>query len=579
VKLRLGLAPPFGRIATGWLWLALLVPIALAYGQLNGFAGTEGQFLIRQDLPVFALCILTVALIGWTPRAWLARGAVLTGFAPAAWPLLLAAVVAIAGAAGVWLVFGGYTLSLDEFLADFDARIFAHGAPMAPLDPAWRAYAPALEPMYILPVPHHDFWVSGYLPVNAAFRALAGQAGAAWLLNPLLSGFSVIATWAIGRRLWPDRPGLGLAAAALLGGSAQLILMGMTAYAMPAHLALNLAWLWLFLRGGRLGHAGAMLAGFLASGLHQLIFHPLFAAPFVLQLWLDRRWRLAGLYTLAYAAIGLFWTEYWRIALALLGEANGGGSAAGGWILDRALAALGQIRIGYPGAMAESLVRFVTWQNPLTAPLALLGTAAAIGAKGHLRALALGVCLTLLAMQLLEPTQTHGWGYRYAHGLLGSICLIAAWTWARLTDALDAEARAVARGGFVAACAVSLLVLTPIRAWQAWSYARPYAAAYALIRSAPEPVVIVDDREPWFDAGTVVRNDPFLVGRPTVLMLSGLDETEVRDFCRGGPVGFFDGRQAGALGAETVDVYVDPKLPRLRSLMARLGCGRPLRTG
>jgi hypothetical protein len=413
--------------------------------------------------------------------------------------------------------------------------------------------------------------------VNAALRALAGRIGAAWLVNPILSGFSVVATYAVARRLWPQKPQLALVAAALLASSSQLIVTSMTAYAMPAHLAFNLAWLWLFLRGGRLGHLGAMAIGFLATGLHQLLFHPLFVAPFIAQLWLDRRWRLAGAYTLAYALIGIFWIEFWRIELSWLGEsANAAGAVGDGWLLDRLVAILRPMQPGYFGAMAESLVRFVSWQNPLTAPLALVGGLAAFKARGHARSLVLGVAATLLAMLLLAPTQTHGWGYRYLHGLLGSVCLIAAWTWSRLTDDLDLAGRAAARGGLTVACVAALLVLAPIRCWQAWSYSRPYAAANALIQRAPEPVVVVDDREPCFDAGTVVRNDPFLAHRPKVLLLSALDEGQLRSVCARGDVGFFDGRQAAALGAETIDVYVDPKLRRLRAEMSQLKCGRPL---
>jgi hypothetical protein len=40
--------------------------------------------------------------------------------------------------------------------------------------------------------------------------------------------------------------------------------MSMTPYAMSAHLALNLVWLWLFLRNTAASHAGAIAVGFLA---------------------------------------------------------------------------------------------------------------------------------------------------------------------------------------------------------------------------------------------------------------------------------------------------------------------------
>jgi hypothetical protein len=141
---RFGLARPFDTLAFSWLGIAavLLCGVVFGLGLQNG--GTE------------------------------ALG-------------VLAAIVFVVGALGARWLFGGYTLSLDEFLADFDARIFASGRLFAPIPPAWRDFSSALQPMYILPLPD-DVWASEYLPVNAAIRALASKAGAEDLVNPLLVG-------------------------------------------------------------------------------------------------------------------------------------------------------------------------------------------------------------------------------------------------------------------------------------------------------------------------------------------------------------------------------------------------------
>ena len=152
-------------------------------------------------------------------------------------------------------------------------------------------------------------------------------------------------------------------------------------------------------------------------------------------------------------------------------------------------------------------------------------------AKGAMRALFLGLLLTTLAMLLLIPTQVEGWGYRYLHGLMGSICLLAVWGWTRLTDALAKPARERAEAAFVAACAASLALLLPLRGWQAHQDSRPYALAAALIEKAPADVVIVDDDGLWFDSGSVVRNDPYLSNRPKVMVLEGLDEVNLRALC------------------------------------------------
>ena len=42
-----------------------------------------------------------------------------------------------------------------------------------------------------------------------------------------------------------------------------------------------------------IGHAGAIAVGAVACGLHQIVFHPLFVAPFILHLWFHKRRALA----------------------------------------------------------------------------------------------------------------------------------------------------------------------------------------------------------------------------------------------------------------------------------------------
>jgi hypothetical protein len=576
---RFGLPAPFGRLLYTWLFITAGLTVAFVYALRNKFTGVEAYFLLHHDLPVLVLMLAFVAALPFTPAlAAPARIAGWIGKRPGWTAAAIAVFCCVLGAAAAPLLFSGYTLSLDEFLANFDAAIFAHGELMAPIAPQWQPFAPALQPLYMLPVPNDDFWASGYLPVNAGMRALASLGHLDWLVNPALSGFSIFAVYGVGRRLWPDRPPLALGAAVLMATSSQLILMSMTAYAMPAHLAFNLAWLWLFLRGGKIDHALAVVVGFFAAGIHQLLFHPVFVAPFVLQLWLDRRWRLASFYTLAYAAICAFWVAYWKLDMQLTGVSmDGAVVSSGGLFLDRIVLLVEKVQLAAVGQMGQSLLRFVTWQNPLTTPLFITGAFAAWRAKGHLRALLLGVVLTLVAMLIFVPTQTHGWGYRYLHGLLGSICLLAIWAWSWLTDPLPAPRRAAAMTAFGLACALSVLILLPVRAWQAWAYVRPYAAASAWIHSAPAQVVIVDhEGTPGFDPGTVIRNTPYLDRWPKVLALEAMDPDDVRQICARYSVMVFRGPDAALIGMDTLPLTVTPRLQQLRDVMAQLKCGAPM---
>jgi hypothetical protein len=199
----------------------------------------------------------------------------------------------------------------------------------------------------------------------------------------------------------------------------------------------------------------------------------------------------------------------------------------------------------------------------------------AIWTRGPVRALVLGVLLTLIVMGVVTPTQTHGWGYRYMHGLLGSVCLTAAWAWSKLTDPLNAERRAAANGALVAACAVSLFVMTPVRAWQAWRYVAPYAAANAAIQNARSDVVLIDhNSDILFDMGTINRNDPLLARQPKVMALVEMDEPLVRQLCATHSVTIFNAQSALAFGIDTLPWHSPRRLVYLRGLLTQLHCGR-----
>jgi len=554
------------RILDAWLALTVALAAPLAQQLASGRIGNlTDLFLVKQDMPVLitiacaAACLrLLVAIVGRINpppgvtdavtepgRPALPRRPCLAVFA-------LAALCGLAAYAGAHAVYDGYALSMDEFMARFDAAILAHGQPMAAVTPAWRSFVVALQPVFTFHTAGGGFWWSSYLPMNAALQALGACAGDEAITSPMLAAVSVLAIWAVGRRLWPQRPAIAWWAAILLATSSQFLITAMTPYAMTAHLAFNLVWLWLFLRGGVAGHAGALMIALLACGLHQLIFHPMFAAPFVLQLWLDRRWRLAALYTLAYGLIATFWIHYWQGALAVVGAAPAApASVAASGFSAQALRLIGAFD---PAAgallMAANLIRFATWQNLLTPPLLVLSVVAAVRTGGATRALLAGIVLTAVAMFVLLPYQGHGWGYRYLHGLLGSACLLAAWRWSRMTERSAVGARS-AQAAFMAAAAVSLLVLFPLRAWQTHAFVHPYAAAEAAIRRSPAQIVLVDGVGYWFGRD-LVRNDPYLRNRPLVLYLGALTDRGARILCERYTVAVFDRDDAARFGIPIV---------------------------
>jgi hypothetical protein len=550
----MAVAPPASSAAARLIeplwsnWLTVMIPLgamAMATVLAVGTRSISDFFFWQQDglvaLAMTALLRLLTLTPGWKgPAAW-ERGRPTV--------FVLAIVVMIVAYAGVWIVLENYPLSMDEFMARFDARIFSSGHFAAPVPAEWRDYLPALQPTFLLHVPGDAFWVSNYLPVNAAFLALGSVLGSAQAVGPIWAGLSIVAVYGVGRELWPDRPRMALSAALLLATSSQFLITAMTPYAMSAHLALDLVWLWLVLKGGWRENGLAAVVAFLACGLHQLVFNLLFAAPFVLQMWLDRRWRPALWHTAAYAAICLFWIFYWPIMFKMLGvhgTATGSFGGPGAFVGQ----VLNLVRNFNPLAiplMAENLIRFATWQSLLTLPLALFAARFAIRSPGPLRCLLVGPILMLLTAFVVLPFQGHGWGYRYLHGFLGSVCLLAAWGWDRLIQDADPAGRKAAGWVFALAAIASVLLLFPLRAWQANQFLHPYAAAERAIQSTRANLVLVDSLGVLYGTD-LVRNDPLFQRRPVVVLYRGLDHEHLRRLCEIRDVALFSGPTALSYG-------------------------------
>jgi hypothetical protein len=488
---------------------------------------------------------------------------------------LAAAAVFAVGVAGVWLVFENYTLSLDEVMANFDAAIFRSGHLMARLPDEWLPYSEALFPKFVLETEGRRFVASAYLPVNALLRAGAGLLHAQALLNPLLAAISLVMTYAVGRQIWPQNPRRAAAGALILATSAQFLVMSMTSYAMTAHLAFNMTWLWLYLKNRRWTDALAILVGAAACGLHQVVFHPFFVGPFILELLFRRQWGRAAAFIVAYGVIGLFWISWWTFDFNVSGARPMTEHAAGAnYFINQINYFLGRGDAGNFGLMALNLVRFVTWQNILLAPLLFVGGKIAIDKGGPLRPMAIGLLVVPTLLTIVLPTQVHGWGYRYLHGFLGAAALLAVGGWMQITASLDAAQKRLANKGFAAASLLSLLVLFPFQAAEARSFSHPLAASYRAIAERREDFVLLDNITVGYDPGSMIRNDPFLRNRPRVLLLAMLDEADLDRLCSRGHAWIFDGHNPAAKGIVTFEFDEDylQRVAAQRAHLKAIGC-------
>ena len=455
--------------------------------------------------------------------------------------LITAGVGALLLWAATYLLFGNYPLSRDEQMVAFDMGVFRSGHLAAPLAPQWRPYAAALIPAFLLPLPGNVAWVSAYMPVNASIRTLVGLVDPA-LTGPLLAAAGALATFDCARRLFPDR---GAQAVALLmyATSAQVLVTAMTPYAMTAHLALNMIWLSLYLRGTKGAHAAAMTVGFLAIGLHQIIFHPLFALPFVEHLRRRGEWRTAIVYLASYALFGLFWISWPHIVAVSAGVSSASGAAqgGGGFIADRVIPLLLNREPQTIPLMIANLVRFVAWQNLALLPLLMLAWPAIRRGEGIAGPLLAGVLLTVAAMALLLPYQAMGWGYRYLHGLIGSCALLAAYGWRDASG--QAEVRAFVRAGTLA----TVVVAIPFLGGQATEFVQPYARVNRMIGAIDADMAVVNSYGPAFRIDEV-RNNPLLTNRPIRLAANKLSPADIAVLCKRGTIAFVDVDQMQALG-------------------------------
>ena len=540
------------------------VPLACVLAALAISAGLSAPsllpryYFLHQD--GFVLGALVMLLVVFS----LPRGSV---YAPLrAAPKLTMAKVVIAAALGVlllWaathLLFGNYALSRDEQMVLFDMEVFRQGRLAVPLAPEWRPYAEALTPAFLLPLPGNAAWVSAYLPVNSMLRTLFGAVADPALMNPVLAAAGAVAALDCARRLFPRNPGAQAVALLMYATSAQVLVMAMTPYAMTAHLAFNMIWLSCFLRGTRKAHAAAIVVGFLAMGLHQVIFHPLFALPFFEHLRRRGEWCTAAAYLGCYALFGLFWLSYPHLVAVSAGLSPQAGSTAGiaGFVAERVVPLLTQRDPQTVPLMIANLLRFVAWENLALVPLILLGLGAIRRGEGLARPLAAGLVLTTLAMTFLLPYQAIGWGYRYLHGLIGSCALLAAYGWREHSDRMEVR-------GFVRAATLATLVAVPFLAWKAATVARPYAQVDRMIDGIDADMAVIETEGPVFRIDEV-RNRPDLTNRPIRLASHLLSPADIRILCARGTIAFVDASQMKAIQMGLGEVPGSAHLQALRA--------------
>lgn len=518
-----------------WTIACALVLLLLTVWAARQTARPTALYLVQtQDLPVLVLASLGMLLAAFWRPAWRLPERI-----PAAWLLLIAGFAFTALLVwGTYALMGNFPLSRDEHMVIFDMAVFDSGRLATPIAPQWRPYALALVPDFLLNARDPIGFVSAYLPMNAVLRlAFSKIADPAWY-NPLLVLLGGAALFDVARREFGSVSRAIWAALLVYALSAQVLVNAMTVFSMTGHLALNLVWLAAFLRGGKLWTSVAIAVGFVATGLHQLVFHPFFVAPFLLWKLRDGEWKLVLTYAAAYAAIILWWFYYPLLVSPQVAQSIGHASEDN-LITKRLIPLLLNRDPRTVPVTILNLMRFIAWQNLALWPLLIAAVPLAARERGLPRAMLVGIVAWIIFLALVLPEQGRGWGYRYLDGYEGSFALLGGFGFRELEQRM----RRQADGIVILLSGATLIAAIPVLFATTYRFMQPHLAMQRMIAAQRTPFVVIDDSPTlsvdgrWRDtAQDHVRNLPDLSNRPLRFSGSDLTPALLVELCRRGAV-------------------------------------------
>jgi len=542
-------------LAALWLGLSWGIEVEALKGR------TLGHHLFKiQDMPALLLgagaLLIAAFIVRLAPAAsvrWASDGRLVA--------VLLVAFVSLAWLGHYWL-FGGYSLSRDEEVAEFAARSLSLGWLGRPIPAEWIEYRRAIIPEFFSPFGADQYWMAAYLPLNAGFRALSSFIGDTNLAGPIFLFIGLIALWRIALRLFPDRPDAVAVVMLMALTSSQLLVTAMTPYAMTGHFALNMLWLALVLRDDRFGHIAAGGVALLLTGLHQYHYPLPFLAPFLLWFALRRRWGVLAFHGAVLALAIVIWAKLWpSLLIDLYGPAADVRPSAG--VADKMGSLLDRLSKWHP---LLHLSRFMAWNNLLLVPLAIIGLWRIKWREAlHGEAIALPLGLGALGMAALAIDQGYGWGYRYLHGFIGSFALLAGYGWASMRP--RRPMRVIWMSVLAAVLTGSFLMA------RAHDYVMPYAQSHKRIMASGADVVLVDTRGGRYVTDVVRGAHGEPLGRPVVMNIAMLDIARIDRLCDRYDVAIFDKSAFLPLGVGAVK-SARASTEAKRAHMAARGCGR-----
>jgi hypothetical protein len=487
-------------------------------GNLHGLATIFFVLFADNDYPgtVCALLILVGALLGsrYLPARRLVHWA-------GDQPLVMAVISALLLALGTLVIYHNHPLSMDEYAASFQSRIFAAGQ--------LHGRFPAALLDWLIPRGFQDYFLNvsrvtgsvaeAYWPGFALLLTPFMWAGVPWLCNPVISALTLLVIHRLALEMFDDREAAGFALLLTIA-SPVIFANGISYYSMPAHLLANSGFALLLVRPTVQRAVAAGVVGSLALALHNPVPHILFAVPWLV--WVATRpggVRLLAALIVGYlplvALVGLGWFlfsgQLLREGLVSVTEAAPSHSLQhmleflslpDATVLLARLIGIAKTWVwAVPGVMVLAVAGAVRWRHEA---LCRLFTASAL--------------LTLFGYFLVPVDQGHGWGYRYFHSAWMALPLLATaalFRRARIPREPSSQAPLFEDGdtkSFVATCILLTLVFgVGFRAWQLQDFMARDVSQVPQYTGTESRVVILDGRHSFYGAD-LVQNDPWLRG-------------------------------------------------------------------
>lgn len=426
-------------------------------------------------------------------------------------------------------VYRNQPLSMDEYAAVFQARIFAAGALHGnfPPDLLDNLIPRGFQNQFLMVNRQTGAVFSAYWPGFSLLLTPFVWLGIPWACNPTLVAASLLLIARIARDLIesPQAPGWALLLAL---ASPAFVANGITYYSMPAHLLLNLTFAWLLLVPTRSRLLLAGLTGGFALALHNPFPHVAFAAPWIVWLMMRRgeRLRCLGWLLAGYLIIGVplvaGWSLWQRdvlsagaaVATAIApteGLAPGFGERAVEVVRGflRVLQMPGE-RIVY--ARLGGLTKLWLWASPMLLLLAWWGGRKA--KSDGIRLLGASALTTFFAYFLIWFDQGHGWGYRYFHSAWGVLPILGAAGALKLVSILGEEVRW--RRTLAAVTLASLVAANSLRFFQMGNFMSDHLAQSPPRAATGFELVVHNDR--GYYGKDLIQNDPWLRGSPVIVV-------------------------------------------------------------